>query len=105
MRITITTEMDLGDTLRIEVDGDYWRGEDENVTDLTLCHVWVHVPDETGKGYMTDLLHGLDRPARLCVERNLFKLPGLTERLYSDIETQGDDMHLEPDFDPHTLED
>ena len=33
MRTTITTEMDLGDGIRIEVDGDYWRGEDEDVTD------------------------------------------------------------------------
>ena len=91
MRVTITTEMDLGDNLRIEVDGDYWRDEDENVQDLTLCRLWVHE---------MDLLHGLDRTARLCIERNLFKLTSLTKRLCDDIATQGDEMHLEPEQDP-----
>ena len=100
MRTTITTEMDLGDNLRIEVDGDYWRYEDETVQDLTLCRLWVYEPDETGQEYATDLLHGLDKSARLCVERNLFKLTSLTKRLCEDIATQGDDMHLEPQQDP-----
>jgi len=94
---TITTELDLGDNLRIEVDGDYWRYKDETVQDLTLCRLWVYEPDETGQEYATDLLHGLDRPARLCVERNLFKLTSLTKRLCKDIETLGEDLHIEPD--------
>ena len=63
MRTTITTEMDLGDGIRIEVDGDYWRGEDEYVTDLTLFRLWVYEPQGHNKARGHDLLHGLDRQA------------------------------------------
>jgi len=86
----------------IEVDGDYWRDEpDEKVTDLTLCFLWIHEPDETGKTRAYDLLKGLDRPSRLQVERNLFAVPNVVERLCADIEAQGEDLFDEPDFDPH----
>lgn len=105
MRTTITTEMDLGDGIRIEVDGDYWRGEDEDVTDLTLCRLWVYEPQGHNKARGHDLLHGLDRPSRLCVERNLFKIPGIAEQLCRDIATQGEDLQIEPDYDPHTKDD
>jgi hypothetical protein len=97
---TITTELDLGDSLRIEVDGDYWRYEDEIVQDLTLCRLWVYEPDREGPLYTTDLLHGLDRPSRLIIERNLFKLPGLTKLLCENIAALGEDLHIEPDYDP-----
>ncbi len=96
MRTTITTELDF-EGFSIEVDGEYWRYEDEQVTDLTLCFLWIEGPDSTGKTRRYDLLKGLDRPSLLCVERNLFKIPGIVERLCADIATQGDDMHLEPD--------
>jgi hypothetical protein len=96
---TITTQLDL-DGVSIEVDGDYWRNEDESVQDLTLCFLWVHHTDETGKPRAYDLLHGLGRPSRLVVERNLFKIPGIAERLCADIATQGEDLHIEPDYDP-----
>lgn len=99
MRTTITTEMDF-EGFTIEVDGDYWRGEDEDVTDLTLCRLWVYEPQGHNKARGHDLLHGLDRPSRLCVERNLFKIPGIAEQLCRDIATQGEDMHLEPEQDP-----
>ena len=96
MRTTITTEMDF-EGFTIEVDGDYWRGEDEDVTDLTLCRLWVYEPQGHNKARGHDLLHGLDRPSRLCVERNLFKIPGIAEQLCRDIATQGEDLHIEPD--------
>ena len=96
---TITTELDF-DGFSIEVDGDYWRYEDENVQDLTLCHLWIHEPDETGNTKAFDLLHGLDRPSRLCVERNLFAVPSVVARLIQDIAAQGEDLHIEPDYDP-----
>lgn len=99
MHTTITTEMDF-EGFTIEVDGDYWRNEDENVTDLTLCHLWVYEPQGHNKARGHDLLHGLDRPSRLVVERNLFKIPGIAERLCADIATQGEDMHLELEQDP-----
>lgn len=99
MRTTITTEMDF-EGFNIEVDGDYWRGEDEDVTDLTLCRLWVYEPQGHNKARGHDLLHGLDRPSRLCVERNLFKIPGIAEQLCRDIATQGEDMHLETEQDP-----
>jgi len=96
---TITTQLDL-EGVSIEVDGDYWRYEDENVQDLTLCFLWVHHTDETGRMRSYDLLQGLDRPSRLVVERNLFKIPGIAERLCDDIEAQGEDLHIEPDYSP-----
>lgn len=99
MRTTITTEMDF-EGFTIEVDGDYWCGEDEAVTDLTLCRLWVYEPQGHNKARDHDLLHGLDRPSRLCVERNLFKIPGIAEQLCRGIATQGEDMHLEPEQDP-----
>lgn len=99
MRTTITTEMDF-EGFTIEVDGDYWRGEDEDVTDLTLCRLWVYEPQGHNKARGHDLLHGLDRPSRLCVERNLFKIPGIAEQLCRDIAAQGEDLHIEPDYDP-----
>ena len=104
MRTTITTEMDF-EGFTIEVDGDYWRGEDEAVTDLTLCRLWVYEPQGHNKARGHDLLHGLDRPSRLCVERNLFKIPGIAEQLCRDIATQGEDLQIEPDYDPHTMDD
>ena len=99
-RATITTELDF-EGFSIEVDGEYWRYEDEQVTDLTLCRLWVHEPDEEGNTKAFDLLYGLDRPSRLCVERNLFAVPGVVARLIQDIATQGEDLHIEPDYDPH----
>lgn len=96
---TITTNMDL-ESVSIEVDGDYWRYEDENVQDLTLCHLWVNHTDETGKTRSYDLMQGLDRPSRLVVERNLFKIAGMSERIIKDIEAIGEDLHIEPDYDP-----
>lgn len=104
MRITITTEMYF-EGFTIEVDGDYWRGEDEDVTDLTLCRLWVYELQGHNKARGHDLLHGLDRPSRLVVERNLFKIPGIAEQLIQDIQTQGEDLHIEPDYDPHTKDD
>ena len=93
---TITTTFDL-ESVSIEVDGDYWRYEDENVQDLTLCHLWVNHTDETGKTRSYDLMQGLDRPSRLVVERNLFKIAGMSERIIKDIEAIGEDLHIEPD--------
>lgn len=101
---TITTQMDL-ESVSIEVDGDYWRYEDENVQDLTLCRLWVHYTDETGKTRNYDLLQGLDRPSRLVVERNLFKIHNIEEQLCRDIAALGEDLHIEPDYDPHTKDD
>jgi hypothetical protein len=100
MRTTITTEMDF-DGFSIEVDGDYWRGEDENVTDLTLVCLYMHHVDDQGLYATYNLLKGLDRSSRLCVERNLFAVPGVAERLCADIATQGEDLFDEPDYDPH----
>jgi hypothetical protein len=97
---TITTNLYIGDSVLIEVDGDYWRYEDEKVTDLTLCRLFIYETDDTGQSYGTEILHGLDRPSRLAVERNLFRLNGMTERLCRDIEAQGEDLHIEPDHDP-----
>jgi len=96
---TITTQLEL-DGVSIEVDGDYWRYEDEKVQDLTLCFLWVNFTDEIGNTRSYDLLKDLDRPSRLIVERNLFKIPGIAERLCADIEAQGEDMHLETEQDP-----
>jgi len=96
---TITTALEL-DGVSIEVDGDYWRYEDEAVQDLTLCHLWVNHTDETGKTRSYDLLQGLDRPSRLVVERNLFKIHNITQVLCEDIEALGEDLHIEPDYDP-----
>jgi hypothetical protein len=95
----ITTQFEL-DGVSIEVDGDYWRYEDESVQDLTLCHLWVHHIDEKGITRSYDLLKGLDRPSRLIVERNLFKIHNIEELLCRDIEAQGEDLHIEPDYDP-----
>tara|TARA_R110000868_G_C10896172_1_gene763969 strand:+ start:563 stop:880 length:318 start_codon:yes stop_codon:yes gene_type:complete len=103
-RATITTELDF-EGFSIEVDGEYWRYEDEQVTDLTLVYLWVHEPDETGNTKAFDLLRNLDKDARLQVERNLFAVPGVVERLAQDIAAQGEDLHIEPDYDPHTEED
>ena len=96
---TITTQLEM-DGVSIEFDGDYWRYEDDIVTDLTLCFMRVTTTDENGKTWVFDLLQGLDKPARNCVERNLFKIPGLVQALVHDIATQGEDLHIEPDYDP-----
>jgi len=93
---TITTQLEL-DGVSIEVDGDYWRYEDENVQDLTLCFLWVNFTDETGNTRSYDLLKDLDRPSRLIVERNLFKIGNIEEQLCRDIEAIGEDLHIEPD--------
>ena len=37
---TITTQLEM-DGVSIEFDGDYWRYEDDIVTDLTLCFMWA----------------------------------------------------------------
>ena len=105
MRTTITTQMPMYD-LVAEVDGDYWRGEDEKVQDLTLCFLWAPGVDKAGNPRQVDLLQGLDRPARLVIERNLFgSSPDVVETLIQDIEMQGEDLFDEPDFDPHTKDD
>lgn len=104
MRTTITTELDF-EGFSIEVDGDYWRGEDEAVTDLTLCRFTIHAETDTNSFSCFDILQGLDRPARLVIERNLFAMPGLVKQLIEDIQTQGDDLQLELDYDPHTKDD
>lgn len=93
---TITTELDF-DGFKIEVDGDYWRYEDESVQDLTLVSLWIYERNGPGKTKAFDLLWGLDRASRLQVERNLFAVPGVAERLCKDIEALGEDLHIEPD--------
>lgn len=90
---TITTTFDL--ELECEIDGDYWRGEDENVTDLTLCFLYAYEARPNTARY--DLLQGLDRPSRLIIQRNLFKLAGMSERICKEIEAIGEDLHIEPD--------
>ena len=101
-RATITTQMPMYD-LVAEVDGEYWRNEpDEKVIDLTLCFIWVPGVDKSGNLRQIDLLQGLDRPARLQIERNLFgSSPEVLEILIQDIEMQGEDLHIESDYDPH----
>jgi len=103
-RATITTELDF-EGFSIEVDGEYWRYEDEQVTDLTLCCLWMHHADDQGIYATYDLLRNLDKDARLQVERNLFAVPGVVDRLATDIAAQGEDLHIEPDYDPHTEDD
>jgi len=97
---TITTELDF-EGFSIEVDGEYWRYEDEQVTDLTLVCLWMHSVDDQGIYATYDLLRNLDKDARLQVERNLFAVPGVVDRLAADIVAQGEDLHIEPDYDPH----
>ena len=92
---TITTTFDL--ELECEVDGDYWRYEDESVQDLTLCALYAYEPQIGGLRH--DLLQGLDRPSRLVVERNLFKISNIEEQLCRDIEALGEDLQIEPDHD------
>jgi hypothetical protein len=93
---TITTELDL--EIDAEIDGDYWRYEDEKIQDLTLCALYVYEPWPGTARH--DLLKGLDRPSRLCVERNLLAIAGMTKRVCEDIEALGEDLHIEPDHDP-----
>ena len=94
---TITTTItDL--EIEIEIDGDYWRYEDEKIQDLTLCAFYVYEPWPGTARH--NLLQGLDRPSRLVVERNLFKIAGMTQRVCEDIEHMGEDLHIEPDYDP-----
>ena len=95
-RATITTELDF-EGFSIEVDGEYWRYEDEQVTDLTLVCLWMHHADDQGIYATYDLLRHLDKAARLQVERNLFAVPGVVARLIQDIAAQGEDLHIEPD--------
>jgi hypothetical protein len=90
---TITTTFDL--ELECEIDGDYWRYEDESVQDLTLCFLYAYEPRPSTARY--DLLQGLDRPSRLIIQRNLFKIAGMSERIIKDIEAIGEDLHIEPD--------
>jgi hypothetical protein len=99
-RATITHTIDL--EVEAEIDGDYWRYEDEKVQDLTLCALYAYAP---ASGARHDLMLGLDRPSRLIVERNLFKLAGMSKRLCDDIEIMGEDLQIELDFDPHTKDD
>ena len=94
---TITTILDLD--IEAEIDGDYWRYEDEKIQDLTLCAFYVYEPWPGTARH--DLLQGLDRPSRLVVERNLLKIAGMSERIIQDIEHMGEDLHIEPDYDPH----
>lgn len=95
MRTTITHTIDL--ELEAEFDADYWRNEDEKIQDLTLCVLYAYAP---ASGARHDLLLGLDRAARLIVERNLLKLADMSKRLCDDFEALGDDMHLETEQDP-----
>ena len=101
MRATLTVQMPIYDLIA-EIDGDYWRNEpDEKVHDLTLCFLWAAGINKEGRPCQVDLLQGLDRPARLVLERNLFRSsPDMVKTLCDDIETMGEDMHLEPEQDP-----
>ena len=99
MRTTITHAIDF-EGLSIEWDAEYVRGSDAPIQDLDLVFIWMHEKDETGVYRAYDLIKNISHEAKLIIEKNILSIPGVETRLIEEMQSMGEELFLEPDYDP-----
>ena len=99
MRTTITHAIDF-EGLSVEFDAEYVRGSDAPIQDLDLCFIWMHEKDETGVYRAYDLIKNISHEAKLIIEKNILSIPGVETRLIEEMQSMGEELFLEPDYDP-----
>ena len=104
MGTTITHTIDF-EGQSIEFDAEYVRSSDAAIQDLDLVFIWMHEKDETGVYRAYDLIKNISHEAKLIIEKNILSIPGVERRLCDEMAEIGEDLYIEPDFDPHTLDD
>lgn len=99
MRTTITHTIDF-DGVSMEWDAEYVRGSDEPIQDLNLAFIWMHETDETRIYRAYDLIKNISLEAKLIIEKNILSIPGVETRLIDEMQSVGEDIYIEPDYDP-----
>lgn len=84
----------------MEWDAEYVRGSDGPIQDLDLVFIWMHETDDTGIYRAYDLIKGISYEAKLIIEKNILSIPGVEKRLCDEMADIGDELFLEPDYDP-----
>lgn len=99
MRTTITHTIDF-EGMSIEWDAEYVRGSDAPIQDLDLVFIWMHETDDTGIYRAYDLIKNISHEAKLIIEKNILSIPGVEKRLIEEMQSMGEELFLEPDYDP-----